>query len=706
MGELQMGEFSSGSVAPDLAGDGDAAEDGNAARERALTWRLLRHQNVGESEEPVMLAQELMDTGRMMDARLVCVTALQQDPTDVDLLMTGADVAEGLGELLDARTLLVRAARLLPDWPEPMWRLARLLLRTGDLDRAWYAVAKCKEMEPDCPRVEQLHQQIEAAHRLTLRMRRYQEDPSVDDGAMLANALVAEGRSEEALSVLTLALSEDPEDTDALFVKGNLLRAQGNQTEAREAMRKVTQLASGWVEAWEVMADVLEELGDEEHAERLRAHAATIEVDPLMLVDMAVLAGVDEAAFHDLTMSEELDRAVARGVAAMSELRKAKLRETEQQEAKLQEMALDLETQSQEDSIPEAAEVPETPEAETQSVTQENATREAATEEKATANADSSFAEGPKSPGGAESASENDEVLSAQPATEAVNERPSSKATESAPGVRVMAPVMVTAATEAMADGTAAEASSDDFREDVEAQAYPSIEIDFPFDPESEAFASIDIDLSEIARAPEKAVTATLAIPPMHALGHCHHVDSVGTEPFAARPQQLRVTDAKVVLAPEAVATPKAEEAEASDTVSDLTFAAPSTKSFDDTAFPLELSRKKTLDTTRSIRSEILAALGVADDDLESAVEKTRQEAASNPIPSRAAPIEAAMADAELDSFIDAVNTTDDVSEREPTRPRLRLGKKKRTPYVPPSPSELFPRFTTDVEPERDSIEA
>ncbi|MFK7998773.1 MAG: tetratricopeptide repeat protein [Polyangiales bacterium] len=303
--------------------EGGLAFDSRQMEERALTMRVLRHQNVGDSEEPVMLAQDLISAGRLRDARLVCMTALHKDPTDVDLLLTGAGIAETLGEHVDARTLLVKAARLAPEWAEPMVRLARLLFHMEDYGRAWAAVERCYSMDPADAATCALRADIEQAHRLTLRKDRFLQDEHADDAAMLANALVAESRFDDALAVLNYALERDGEDADALFVKGTILKARGERELAEIALRRVTQMECGWVEAWETMADLLEEKGSVAHADRLRAHAATIEVDPLMLVDMAVIAGAHEAAFDELTMSEELDRAVAAGVSAMSDLKRS-----------------------------------------------------------------------------------------------------------------------------------------------------------------------------------------------------------------------------------------------------------------------------------------------------------------------------------------------------------------------------------------------
>ncbi len=141
-------------------------------------------------------------------------------------------------------------------------------------------------------------------------------DPDGDDGAMLANALVAARKVDEALEVLDRALAHDPEDADALFVQGNLLSARGETVRAQQSLRRVTQMDAGWAEVWEAIADVIDRDGDMDGAERLRAHAATIEVDPLMLIDLAVVAGGQSAIDADLSLAVDLDRAVAEGVLA------------------------------------------------------------------------------------------------------------------------------------------------------------------------------------------------------------------------------------------------------------------------------------------------------------------------------------------------------------------------------------------------------
>ncbi|MFT5352934.1 MAG: tetratricopeptide (TPR) repeat protein [Polyangiales bacterium] len=318
-----VGALGSPGDSPAMGDKANLAGDSRQMEERALTMRVLRHQNVGDSEEPVMLAQDLVSANRLRDARLVCMTALHKDPSDVDLLLTGAGIAESLGEHVDARTLLVKAARQVPEWIEPMLRLSRQLFRMEDFGRAWAAVERCYAMDPTNAQACALRADIEQAHRLTLRKDRFLDDEHADDAAMLANALVADSRFDDALTVLDYALERDGEDADALFVKGTILKARGERELAEVALRRVTQMECGWVEAWETMADLLEENGDVAHAERLRAHAATIEVDPLMLVDMAVIAGAHEAVFDDLTMSEDLDRAVAAGVSAMSDLKRS-----------------------------------------------------------------------------------------------------------------------------------------------------------------------------------------------------------------------------------------------------------------------------------------------------------------------------------------------------------------------------------------------
>lgn len=299
-----------------LEGDGIERRVPMAERERTLTRRILRHQNQEDVEDATMLTIDLLDAGRLSDARLVFQSACADDMDDADLLYVGARVARADHDPMTARALLVMAAKRAPLWVAPLIALADLLAQSTDWPRAWAMLERCRAIDPSDQDAEELRRRIGATCRLDARRRLFLADPDRDDGAMLANALVAAGLVEQALEVLEAALLHDPEDTDALFVQGNLLGARGETARARQTLRRVTQMDAGWAEAWEAIADVIDLEGDVDGAERLRAHAATIEVDPLMLVDLAIVAAGDSAIDADLSLALDLDRAVAEGVLA------------------------------------------------------------------------------------------------------------------------------------------------------------------------------------------------------------------------------------------------------------------------------------------------------------------------------------------------------------------------------------------------------
>lgn len=287
--------------------------------DRKLTRRVLRQQNQGEVDDPAMLVLDLLNAGRLADATLVFESASDADLDDPDLLFVGASVARANHDPITARALLVTAARKAPLWVAPLVGLAELLADAGDWARAWSTLERCESIDPANEAARELRDQLGPACRLDSRRRAFLESPDQDDGAMLANALVAAGRTDEALDVLERALEHDPEDADVLFVQGNLLNLRGETARARQSFRRVTQVDAGWAEAWEAIADVIDEEGDIAGAERLRAHAATIEVDPLMLIDLSVAAGQDDALEADISLALDVDRAIAEGLLAVDD---------------------------------------------------------------------------------------------------------------------------------------------------------------------------------------------------------------------------------------------------------------------------------------------------------------------------------------------------------------------------------------------------
>ncbi|MEM6957633.1 MAG: tetratricopeptide repeat protein, partial [Myxococcota bacterium] len=668
----------------------------------------------------------LQRAGRLRDARLVCRTALESDPSDADLLVAAAEVAMALGEAIDARTMLVRAAQLAPDWPEPMIRLASLLFEAQETGRAWAAIERARAMAPNDGRVLMLHAELEQAHRLTLRMLRYLTGDGRDDGAMLANALVAEGRAEDALDVLAHCLSHDPEDADALFVQGNLLRAQGQLDRARAALRRVTQVASGWAEGWDAMADLLEDLGEGEHAERLRAHAATIEVDPLMLIDMAVVAGQSSPLeltphYPEMEFGEDLDEAIAVGVQAMRSARRADptgpfaLPQVRSKKGAPEDVAPDAEREAAassppaefasaeedaafasveivfpmeiwgpaghpgrvEDAAGECAAAPEAPPKTAEDVVSNEPTLAggslAPAAPSAARSADlSAFGEGELFP------SIDIDLSELVPAARALVERAQPERTLADPSACTLLRTQLCAylnRTSAGGDGS---------------HGVATLPQPFAQAPKSR-LALIDGEVQLVAgpRVSEAAADTLLGNGFAAPLAPVEdddtlfdHVPDVGARSDApANAADATSSDAQQADATLSDAADHADEADA--TLSEASSERAATTEPGDATEPLLLMRRAHA-RRASLRDAILASAGVAAEELAGAVADARRAAQESRCTETLQ-----QAEVELDEFIEEVVV----------RPRLRIGKKRKAPYIPPPPSRFFaPKDEASVE--------
>lgn len=117
-------------------------------RSASLTVRVRRFTRRGAAEEPAMLAQELMASGRVDDALEVTRTALLSEVDDVDLLVTHARAARARGDLEEALGALSTASFEAPDWPA-IWReRAEVESALGLRHEALVSVRRALELEP------------------------------------------------------------------------------------------------------------------------------------------------------------------------------------------------------------------------------------------------------------------------------------------------------------------------------------------------------------------------------------------------------------------------------------------------------------------------------------------------------------------------------------------------------------------------------
>ena len=217
--------------------------------DRGLDVRMLWFWNRPDREEPVMLARDLLDSGRVDEALTVTEVAMAREPGDVDVLLVRACALVARGDLPRAQRLLVRAAAMEPGWAEPWVRLAEILRRRGDEERAIAVLERARAIDPEHPEADRLLRSMKSRRDLDARLARFRRDPLREEPCMLTRALLDAGRLDEAQSVIDRALADDPDDVDALALAARALFARGRPESARSALERALCIAHEWQEA-------------------------------------------------------------------------------------------------------------------------------------------------------------------------------------------------------------------------------------------------------------------------------------------------------------------------------------------------------------------------------------------------------------------------------------------------------------------------
>jgi len=133
-----------------------------------LDLGMLRFWNRPHREDPTLLAQSLVASGRLHEALRVTEIALERDPTDADLLMIRGRAWLQQGEPDRAQTFFVRAAKQDPAWDEPWRWLGEALLFRGRYDKAADVLDRALELRPDNDEARELRRRVQEAVDLDL----------------------------------------------------------------------------------------------------------------------------------------------------------------------------------------------------------------------------------------------------------------------------------------------------------------------------------------------------------------------------------------------------------------------------------------------------------------------------------------------------------------------------------------------------------
>lgn len=230
-----------------------------------LDVRLLRFRERPAREDPALLALELASAGRAHDAIEVLDAALARDPDDADLLLACGEAALHAGKLAFAQHALTRAAALAPGWPEPLRRLARVLSMRGRHDKAVEVARRAVASGARDPELVAMVQAEDRRRALQARLALFRADPDREEPALLAQALLDEGRAQDALEVVRAATARD-DDADLRMIEARARLARGETAEAERALERACALAPEWIEPARALAECLRDRGEIERA--------------------------------------------------------------------------------------------------------------------------------------------------------------------------------------------------------------------------------------------------------------------------------------------------------------------------------------------------------------------------------------------------------------------------------------------------------
>ncbi|AKF05189.1 tetratricopeptide repeat protein [Sandaracinus amylolyticus] len=238
----------------------DAGATFEGTLDHQLDVRVLRFRSRPDSEEPALLALELVSAGRTHDALEVVDSALQADPDDVDLLLGCGVAAVRTGQLTFAQLVLTRAAKKAPEWAEPLRWLAMVLSMRGREERAADVARRALAAGATDDATRELVRRHERRVALDARLARFRDDPEHEEPALLAQALLDDEREAEALEVIASALGRE-EDADVLVVEARARTARREHARAEDALRRALALAPEWSEPARLLGTMLADRG-------------------------------------------------------------------------------------------------------------------------------------------------------------------------------------------------------------------------------------------------------------------------------------------------------------------------------------------------------------------------------------------------------------------------------------------------------------
>ena len=211
----------------------------------------------------IQAAVEHLQAGRLLEARTVCLSLLEEQGPNPDLLhvigVLGGQLLE-TGYPEEAGDCFARVVALAPDDLEALYQWGRCLYVNVDLERAQEVVEALVQLVPQAGNAHLLlgnihqkagsHEAAEACHREAVRV----QPELVVAWHNLGNSLRAQRRLSEAEGAYREALKRDPDHARSMRHLGLTLAAQNQADEAAELCdsaekREPDSLVGAWQNA-------------------------------------------------------------------------------------------------------------------------------------------------------------------------------------------------------------------------------------------------------------------------------------------------------------------------------------------------------------------------------------------------------------------------------------------------------------------------
>lgn len=255
----------------------------------ALCYTGLRDLKPREALWPHLLASLLAGAGRLDDALPLWRDAVRLDPTYVPARLRLGDVLLKSNQPLEARRIYDEVLRQSPDQPYALLGLARCHLAAGDWTRAREVLLRAQERHPDfvgtLTLLVSVHEHFGDADaakavRAAIGMREFHDlrDPWVDGlleecydayrvsvGAAVATY---SGEPDTAVHLLERAIELAPREGTYQRQLGKLHYQLKQHEPARRHLERAVALSPEDADAWSLLVDLLNTLGDDAAMQR------------------------------------------------------------------------------------------------------------------------------------------------------------------------------------------------------------------------------------------------------------------------------------------------------------------------------------------------------------------------------------------------------------------------------------------------------